>query len=198
MMPDKDVSNFAVERLRAAIEKNAGFWSGFTQSLTPNRMGAQAGDAVLAAGATAAVTGMGVAIKSGYDALKSRLDKPKAFKGMLEADPSLRKKDQKAVQMTFNTLYSFNKDMAKDPLSAASFVGRSTTRSEMSEGVGSYIDPQTVRMIADTRRQDTPILNAASMGAGKAFKSRTIDPDTTASRSRQKLSSFRKQYNKER
>lgn len=172
-MISEDLRQLDVARLRAALEKNAGFWDSFKQSLSSSRMGAQAGDALMAAGAAATITGAGVAIKSGVTALRDRIEKPKAFKSMISASPGLKKRDPKGVQMTFNTLYAMNRDMAKDPLVASSFVARQTNRAEIEGGAGAYIEPQTAKMIQDTgasRREANPIMSAWEGGASKSYK----------------------------
>jgi hypothetical protein len=163
--------NFALERLRAALEKRAGFWDSFKKSLSTSRMGEQAGEALLNAGAQAAFTGLGEAARSGYHALKDRVDKPKAFAAMLDAAPGLKKMDQKGVQMTFNTLYTLNREYAKDPLIASSFVSRQANRAEIEDGAHAFIEPSLLRSISPgPQGKSTDVFDAWSSGAAKSFK----------------------------
>lgn len=177
--------------LREAIEKRAGFWQAFTQGLSGTHLGKQMSEGLLAAGTAAAVTGLGVAAKAGVEALRERVEKPRLFKEMLEATPGLAKKDPRAVQMTFNTLYGMNRQMAKDPLVAGSFVSRNVGRAEMTEGAGAYVDPQTAKMLMDMGpRRDGPIMEAWKSGPSQAQLYKTMG-DKRASAD--KLSLFKKQ-----
>ena len=104
--------------MRMAIEKNAGFWKKFN-------------DGLISAGAAAAITGVGLTAKAGFESLRDKIEKPRAFKKMLATSPSLKKQDPKAVQLTFNTLYGMNRRMAVDPLVAGSFVSRNVEREDV-------------------------------------------------------------------
>jgi hypothetical protein len=183
-----------IATLKEAIEKRAGFWSSFTRSLSSTNMGKQVGEGLLAAGAAAAVTGLGVAAKAGIDALRDRVEKPRLFKEMLAASPGLQKKDPRAVQMTFNTLYGMNRQMARDPLVAGSFVGKTVERAEISGEAGAYVDPQTAKMLMDVGpRRDGPIMEAWKGGPSQAQLYKTMG-DKRASAD--KLSLFKKQLSR--
>jgi hypothetical protein len=137
--------NMGVEILRTAIEKNAGFWQGFKSSLSGKNIGHSLGSGMTEGIASAAMAGLGEAVSSGITALADKVRKPMAFKAMVEASPSLKKMDQKAVQMTFNTLHNLNPQLARDPLTAASFVARSITRADMGGQERSFVDVQTAK-----------------------------------------------------
>jgi hypothetical protein len=151
-----------VAKLRDAIEKKASFWKNFVGALAPKNMGKAVGEGLLAAGTGAAITGIGLGAKAGYEAIKQRIEKPKAFKGMMGAMPGLKKEDPKAVQMTFNTLYGMNPRMAKDPLVAGSFVSKHVNRAEIGGEGGAYVDPQTTKLLMDagSRTSEGPMFQA--------------------------------------
>ena len=120
--------------------KTAGWWDtlkgGFGQALPGAVIGAG-----LAAGGQLASAGFGLA--------KDKLTKPRDYKAMLEATPSLNKFDAGQVQMVFNSLRSHAPTMSKDPLIAGSFIRRTL---ELSPETGPFIDPATVKMLAETQR----------------------------------------------
>jgi len=138
-------TNMGFEILRTAIEKNAGFWQGFKSSMTGKNIGHSLGSGMTEGIASAAMASIGEAVGSGITALSDKVRKPMAFKAMVEANPSLGKMDQKAVQMTFNTLHNLNPQLARDPLIAASFVARSITRADMGGQERSFVDIQTAK-----------------------------------------------------
>ena len=150
-------------KMRSAIEKNAAFWTNFNKAL---------GGAMLSAGSAAAVTAAGALAGEGFSAIRERIEKPKAFKSMMENMPGLKKEDPKAVQMTFNTLYGMNRKMAKDPLVAGSFVSRNVQRADMGGEGGAYIDPQTVKLLRDAGSAKgepaSPIMSAWERGAASS------------------------------
>lgn len=77
-------------------------------------------------GLGAGVIGGGALAATGaYDKITDPYHKEKAFKGMLAMSPGLKGEDSKAVKDSFNVLWKFNKDIAEEPTSAASFVRRS-------------------------------------------------------------------------
>lgn len=200
---EETVRSLEIDKLRAAIEKRAGFWKSFQNSIKGSNIGKQLGDGLLAAGTAAAVTVAGVGAKAGFEVVRDRVEKPKAFSSMLEASPGLKKQDPKSVQMTFNTLYSLNRKMAKDPLVAGSFVGRNVSRAEVSDGAGAYVDPQTAKMLMDANPRDgAPVMDAWRRGATQADmyknrggKGRGRDEDKykKASVSGDKLAKFKSQ-----
>jgi hypothetical protein len=148
------VRRLSVDRLKSAIEKNASFWNHFK-------------DALVAAGAGAAVTAGGSLATSGFKSIRGKLEKPRAYKNMMSAMPGLKKEDPRAVQMTFNTLYGMNRKMAKDPLVAGSFVSRNVSRAELGGEAGAYVDPQTAKTLLDAgaKRTSGPIESAWQRGA---------------------------------
>lgn len=87
---------------------------------------------------------------AGIDALKDVFDrkvgKEKAFKNMIQDNPGLASENPAHVKKVFNTLYTFNKDMAKDPLVAGSF----TRRSLMFKDEG--IQPMDIKTLTEIRR----------------------------------------------
>jgi|GEM_PF-6206452 len=166
MSLDQDLKELNVAKLRAAMRKEAGAWRSFTKALKsqfgPKSIGGHLGAAAVAAGVTAA----GEAGAAGVGYLREKIEKPKAFKDMLSAAPGLKKQDPKAVQRTFNTLYTMNRGMARDPLVAGSFVSRNVGRAEMDAGAGAYVDPQTVKLLSDVgRKNKSPIMDAWRSGA---------------------------------
>lgn len=173
---DNALHHIKVAKLSKAIEKKASFWRSFTKSLSSSNMGKQMGDAMLAAGAGAAVTAVGVGAKAGYEAVREKVEKPRAFKSMLGAMPGLKKEDPKAVQMTFNTLYGMNRRMAKDPLVAGSFVAKQVNRAEIGGEGGAYVDPQTTKLLMDAGskgRAEGPMFQAfQKRGSAKLEKFR--------------------------
>jgi hypothetical protein len=177
-----------VTKLREAIEKRAGFWQSFTNSLSSTNMGRQIGEGIMVAGAQAAVTGLGEAARAGYTALRTKVEKPKAYQAMIEMSPGLAKKDPRAVQSTFNTLYGLNRAMAKDPLVAGSFVGKTVERAEIGGESVAYVDPQTVRMLMDTGgkgRGSSSIMDAWSSGAGRPDPYKRIGEEGMAKKTNQ-------------
>lgn len=186
---DNALHQIKVAKLQKAIEKNAGFWRNFTSALAPKNLGKSVGEGLLAAGTSAAITGIGLGVKAGVDTIREKVEKPRAFKGMMSAMPGLKKEDPRAVQMTFNTLYGMNRQMAKDPLVAGSFVAKHVNRADIGGEGGAYVDPVTVKTLRDARR--------GSPGEGPSFqdwmkrdkpKHASVDPD--------KLKKFREQLSK--
>lgn len=165
---DNALHHINVSKLSSAIEKKASFWRNFTKSLSSSNLGKQMGDAILTAGAGAAITGIGVGAKAGFEAVREKVEKPRAFKGMMGAMPGLKKEDPKAVQMTFNTLYGMNRRMAKDPLVAGSFVAKHVNRADIGGEGGAYVDPQTTKLLMDAGsrgREEGPMFRAFQKGA---------------------------------
>ena len=80
------------------------------------------------------------------DSMSHRVGKDKAFKNMIKENPSLAKENPAHVKKVFNTLYTFNKDMAKDPLVAGSFARRSMQFKE--EG----IQPMDVKTLTEIQK----------------------------------------------
>ncbi len=124
------------------------------------------GEKMLALGGGAAALTAGIrGTDAAIDAVRDPIQKKRALGNMLADNPSLLKEDQKDVGRIFNTLYSFNPKMAKDPLVSGSFMRRSLQFKD--EG----IQPQDVKTLAeigklqsDTKKKET--LLQAMMGAG--------------------------------
>jgi hypothetical protein len=56
------------------------------------------------------------------NSIRSAMTKGKNYKGMLDVNPDLGKKDSKQVQLAFNTLSRFNPHYASDPSVAGAYV----------------------------------------------------------------------------
>lgn len=154
-------------------EKTAGFlgnlWHGLKGGMTrapvtqampiSGSFGRAVGEGLPLAVAGAAMAGLGGAAGKGYKALKERFTKPKDYKAMLEANPSLRKEPAKKVQMLYNSLRTMAPTMAKDPLIAGSFV-RDTL--SLSPEAGPAISPLTAKTLVETQRN---IADAKGTGA---------------------------------
>jgi len=136
---------FKLYRLRERLQKTAGLWQAFK-------------DHLVAGTAAAGVAAIGTAAGYGLGKLKDTIVKGSAMKGMLEANPSLAKKDSKQVHLAFNSLYHLNPDFATDPLVAGSAVSRFLDRAE--GGEGAYVDPQTATTLAKSAPMEDPILHA--------------------------------------
>lgn len=94
----------------------------------------------------AGVAGGIAGIESLREALDRKVGKEKAFKNMIKDNPGLAGENPDHVKKVFNTLYTFNKDMAKDPLVAGSF----TRRSLMFKDEG--IQPMDVKTLTEIRK----------------------------------------------
>ena len=83
------------------------------------------GRKALAFGAGAGAIGLGIeGASSLHDAIADPLRKRKYMNNMLAENPQLRRENPKDVSKAFNTLYTFNKRMASDPLVSGSFLRR--------------------------------------------------------------------------
>lgn len=160
---------FEVEKLKLAIEKNASTWNSFTNAF--KGIGKTLGSATIAAGGAAAAATVGHGVGMGIEALRDRIGKGQAYKGMLKLSPNLAKRrDADKVQLTFNTLWNLNRDLAKDPLTASSFVERSVQRADIGDSAGSYVDIETARnLLRSVPKQDRPITQAFIQGGTSAF-----------------------------
>jgi hypothetical protein len=158
---NKALTELQMVKLKRGIEKNASIWQGFKNAFTTSKVGETVGQAALTAAAAAGITAGGVGIQKGFTALRSKIEKPKLFKSMLESSPGLKKMDQKKVHLTFNTIYNMNREMAKDPLVAGSFVERSVAQADISDSAGVYVDPNTAKTMLESRqRSGEPILRS--------------------------------------
>lgn len=169
---EKALHQLQVEKLHGAIEKNASFWQSFKRALSPGHIGETAGTALLAAGAAAGTAAVGSVVADVYGGVKGRIQKGRSYKEMLQAAPGLQKrKDADKVQMTFNTLWNLNPDLAKDPLTAGSFVERSLTRADIGDSSGAYVDVDTARNLLKSQpERESPILKAFQTAATSPLK----------------------------
>lgn len=157
------VHKIKIAQLQQAVMEKMASWEKFKSGL-------------MAAGTAAAVAGAGVAVQKGYDVIRDRIQKPRAFKSMISASPALKKMDQKTVQLTFNSLYTMNPAMAKDPLISGSFVERHVGKAE-GMSAGAFVDPQTSTMVQKGRpkEMESPIMRAFTT-AGSASVSDSMKP----------------------
>lgn len=169
MDPIKDILDIAgLQRLRTAIEKRAGFWQAFKSSLSTSNMGREVAGSLMGAVAGAGIAAAGVGASKGISALSDRISKPRHFKAMIEATPGLKKEDATKTQMAFNTLWNLNKDLAKDPLTAGSFVGTHVHKASATESGGVYVAPDTAMMLTRAGgRRETPVLDSYVAGIGR-------------------------------
>lgn len=126
------------------------------------------------------MVGLGLAAGSnlmskGISAASERLTKTRDYKAMLKSSPGLKEYDAGQVQMVYNSLRSQSPTMAKDPLIAGSFVRRTM---EMSPESGPFIDPQTVKTIAEAQRNVSQARKDRG-GLSDAFQMTTLPPALT-------------------
>lgn len=84
--------------------------------------------------------------KKAYDHVNEPIQKQQGMKAMLTMHPNLKNEDHAHVARVYNTLYNFNKDMAKDPLVAGSFVRRAMQFRE--EG----LQPNDIKTLTEIRK----------------------------------------------
>lgn len=159
------VRSLQFDRLRRALEKKAGFWKTFTSALSRPRLGETAGNIFAEGIAGAAQAAVGTVIDKGFSAAVNRVRKPKAFKAMVAANPALKKMDQKRVQQTFNTLYTLNPRLARDPLTAGSFVGATAHKAEVGGAPAAYVDIRTAQELQRAGAKPSKPVMEAWMGA---------------------------------
>lgn len=107
--------------------------------------------------------GTGVyAADKGYTALTEPHEKARHFNTMMKENPTLKHEDQPTVVKSFNTLWHFNKDMAKDPTTSGAFVRRAAVFKD--EG----IQATDIKTLADIRKA----LSASHTSAAKGFLER--------------------------
>lgn len=137
--------------------KTAGLWDALKHGLSGGEARQTAGEAIMRAtgqgigGAAAAslIAAGGYGVSKGFGAIRERITKPRDYKAMLGANPVLSKYDAGQVQMVYNSLRSQSPSMAKDPLIAGSFVHKTLN---LAPEEGPFVDPQTVKMLAETQR----------------------------------------------
>lgn len=137
--------------------KTAGLWGAFTHGVSSGEGRQTIGEAVMratgqgigGAAAAALIAAGGYGVSKGFGAIKERITKPRDYKAMLGANPVLSKYDAGQVQMVYNSLRSQSPSMAKDPLIAGSFVHKTLN---LSPEEGPFVDPQTVKILAETQR----------------------------------------------
>jgi len=120
------------ELMNEAVEKLGGVWD--TVSEGARGLGETFNKALpltlAAAASTAAVAGASGLASETYKTIKDSILKAKAYKAMMdEAGDRIADVPAEKVQQSFNTLYKFNPEFARDPVVAAEFV-RETSRSE--------------------------------------------------------------------
>jgi hypothetical protein len=105
------------------------------------------------------VVGTVAAVDAIRDSLDKKIGREKAFKNMIKENPTLASGSPAHVKKVFNTLYTFNKDMAKDPLVAGSFTRRSLQFRE--EG----LQPMDIKTLTEIRKHMSD-----SRGGGSAAR----------------------------
>lgn len=119
--------------------------------------------------ATAGILGTAAyGIGKGYSAIKDRFAKQRDYQAMLEADPGLKRRPARQVQMMFNSLRKMAPTMSADPVIAASFIDNQLDLS----GNRAVLAPQTAKTLADTQKSVTQgkgqnqLMNLLVSGAG--------------------------------
>ena len=112
----------AVEKLGAAPAEAASeiapFWERLKGTMGGENLTNILGVALLSGG-----LGVGANLGiHGIKAIKSRLDKARGYKAMLEGNPNLKEMDPELTQTVFSTLHRFNPAYASDPFVAGQFV----------------------------------------------------------------------------
>jgi hypothetical protein len=93
------------------------------QTLMQKLMKSPVARKLLLAGGGAAALGGGIALgESAHKRVSDEVGKRRAFQKLLKHSPQLAKQDPKHTAELFNALYTFNKDLAKNPLTASSFI----------------------------------------------------------------------------
>jgi hypothetical protein len=108
----------SIEKLGAApMEASAPFWERFKGTVGESLPGVLG--AALITGGLGFGANLGI---HGIKALKSKIDKARGYKAMLEESPHLKEFDPNLTQTIFSTLHRFNPAYASDPFVAAQFV----------------------------------------------------------------------------
>lgn len=121
---DPSLRKEAMEKLAFGLPtylKNPAIRKGFMQKAVGHAWDV----APLAAGAAAIGGAFGLARKVGdvgVGAAKDKIQKARAYKNMVNENPSLQHVDPNVTQKAFNTLYRFNPEYAGDPMVAGTFV----------------------------------------------------------------------------
>ena len=123
----------AVEKLAVApeeiVEAGRPFWERYKDTIGGSLAG------VLAAATISGGLGLGANFGiHGFKALKSKLDKARGYKAMLEENPNLKELDPDLTQKAFSTLHRFNPAYASDPFVAGQFVRTVTEQERMDLG----------------------------------------------------------------
>ena len=155
------LASFNKEAAKAGLMKRMKKYLGGAFGKQPTTGQRILGIGALGAGLTAGVRGADWAI----DSIHGPRQKQKAFSGMMDENPFLKKESPKDVERIFRTLHNFNPQMADDPLVAGSFMRRALQFKE--EG----IQPQDVKTLVeigklrgDTKKKDS-LLQAMLGGA---------------------------------
>lgn len=114
-------------------------------------------------GAILGVGNMGMqAIQKGLESLTNGRDKAKGVSEMLRVNPQLAKEDKTKVLQAYDTLWRFNKDVASDPLSSASFVQKVVDYGGVtSDEVKKMVDMRKAMRDAESKEQN---FSMGSMG----------------------------------
>jgi hypothetical protein len=123
----------AVEKLGVApaevAEAAAPFWERFKETVgesLPSVLGL-----ALVSGGLGVGANLGI---HGFKAIKSKLDRARGYKAMLEENPNLKELDPDLTQKAFSTLHRFNPAYASDPFVAGQFVRTVTEQERMDLG----------------------------------------------------------------
>ena len=92
------------------------------------------------------------------NAIKEPREKEHHFNTMLKENPSLKHEDPGVVAKSFNTLWHFNKDMAKDPTTSGAFVRRAAVFKD--EG----IQANDIKTLTDIRKNMSTSTTSARKG----------------------------------
>ena len=135
--------------------KGTGLSAGAVRGITESgatALGATTGK-LLSAGTAAAGIEAGVrGAVSGGRALKAKFDKPKQYKAMLAAHPTLRTAPASQVQAYYNALNAVAPSIAAEPMLAGSFV-----RNVIAKGAegGPAVPLDTTKMLVDIQKNIT-------------------------------------------
>lgn len=149
-----------------------GLSSGGPQRTFGQAMAEGAGQAIPGALVGTAMLAGASGLSRGLGALSEKVTKAGDYKSMLNANPTLAKYDAGQVQMVFNSLRSQAPSMSKDPLIAGSFVRKTL---EVSPESGPFVDPQTVKLLAESQRNISQARGSRG-GIAEAFRPTQMFP----------------------
>lgn len=149
------VGGAAINKVRGEAKRQKEREKGKTAAFDPGLMAAAApamgratfGQTVKGMGqlaGAAMLVGAGVkGLEKAYEYAAGAVTRARGYKGMVEANPQLKKMDRVQVERAYNTLHRFNPEMAGDPLVAGSFVRRAAEMGTVS--------PQDMGQLAGAR-----------------------------------------------